>query len=166
MLDVLAPIFAKVVAFDRAEPQLARARKRVQARGYSNVELVIGDLASARVHELCAGRADAVFAARVLHHAPQPGAVVRQLAELARPGGALVVLDYARHEDESMRKQADLWLGFEPKELVRFAKEAGLEDVHVSPVPAPRAGPDKHLSWQALVAKQGDGKEGKRKNHG
>jgi ArsR family transcriptional regulator len=165
MLEVLAPIFERVVAFDRAAPQLARAKRRLAARGYSKVELALGDLESADVHERCDGRADAVFAARVLHHAPQPGTVVQKLARLARPGGAIVVLDYARHEDESMRKQADLWLGFEPKELVRFAKEADLSDVHVSPVPAPRAGPDKHLAWQALVAKKGDEKE-RRKGHG
>jgi ArsR family transcriptional regulator len=169
MLDVLAPIFTKVVAFDRAEPQLARARKRLALRGYTNVELVAGDLASAKVHEKCEGRADAVFAVRVLHHAPQPGAVVQKLALLARPRGAIVVLDYARHQDESMRKEADLWLGFEPKELERFAKEAGLSDVHVWPVPAPRAGPDKHLAWQALVATRDEEKGEKmekRKNHG
>jgi DNA-binding transcriptional ArsR family regulator len=161
-LDVLAPVFARVVAFDRAEPQLARARRRVAHRGYANVELLSGDLASARVHELCDGSADAVFAARVLHHAPQPGTVVRQLADLARPGGALLVLDYARHEDESMRSQADLWLGFESDELVRFALDAGLEEATVARIPAPRSGPDAHLPWQALVARR----KGKRKEHG
>jgi ArsR family transcriptional regulator len=154
LLDVLSPIFARVVAFDRAQAQLARARRRIAARGYTNVDLVEGDLASARVHELCDGRADAVFAVRVLHHAPQPGMVVRQLGDLARPRGAVVVLDYARHEDESMRRQADLWLGFEPAELTRFAHDAGLDEAHVARVPAPRSGPDSHLPWQALIAKK------------
>ena len=35
--------------------------------------------------------------------------------------GAVLVVDYARHDDESMRDEADLWLGFEPAELKRFA---------------------------------------------
>src|SRR5205085_2941431 len=93
---------------------------------------------------------------RLLHHAPLPEKVVEDLAALVRPGGALVVLDYARHDDESMREQADLWLGFEPAELRRFAKKAGLEEAKVSNVPAPRGvrGPDHHLVWQLLVARK------------
>ena len=100
--------------------------------------------------------ADAVFASRVLHHAPQPAKVVAQLASLCAPGGALVVLDYARHDDESMRDQADAWLGFEPAELRRFARSAGLDDVHVTKIPAPLCGdgPDHHLPWQVMVAKK------------
>src|SRR6478609_3023996 len=39
LLDVLAPAFDRVVALDRSAAQLARAERRVQARGYDNVEL-------------------------------------------------------------------------------------------------------------------------------
>ncbi len=152
MLDVLAPVFERVVAIDRAEPQLRRARARVEARGYTNVELVEGDLDSAAVHAAIAQKADAVFAVRMLHHAPQPASLVKMLARLARPGGAVILLDYARHDDEKMRAQADLWLGFEARELARFAKDAGLENPHVARIPAPHAGPDAHLPWQTLVA--------------
>ena len=35
-----------------------------------------------------------------------------------------------------MREQADAWLGFEPAELRRFARAAGLEDVRVTSIPA------------------------------
>ena len=164
LIDVLAPIFDRVVAIDRAEPQLRRARARVEARGYANVDLVEGDLDSTRVREAAFARADAVFAVRLLHHAPKPASVVKMLTELARPGGAVVVLDYVRHDDEAMRAQADLWLGFEARELARFAKDAGLADERVFRVPAPRSGPDAHLPWQALVAKRrGDDKSVKEK---
>ncbi len=152
MLDVLAPVFTRVVAVDRAEPQLRRARARVLARGYANVDLVHGDLDSVAVRDAVGQQADAVFAVRMLHHAPQPGSLVKKLAHLARPGGAVVLLDYARHDDERMRAQADLWLGFEARELARFAKDAGLEAPHVARIPAPHAGPDAHLPWQALIA--------------
>jgi hypothetical protein len=110
---------------------------------------------------------------RLLHHAPRPALVIQQLAELCRPpdaggpagsagsprgtGGALVVLDYVRHDDESMREQADLWLGFEPAELRRFARAANLEDVRVTKIPAPLCGkgPDAHLAWQIFCARRG-----------
>jgi hypothetical protein len=82
---------------------------------------------------------------------------VAHLAALCAPaGGALVLIDYARHDDETMREQADAWLGFEPAALRRFARAAGLEDVHVTRLPAPFCGdgPDKHLPWQVMIAKR------------
>ena len=82
--------------------------------------------------------------------------MVTQLASLCAQGGALVVVDYARHDDESMRAQADVWLGFEPAELRGFARAAGLEDARVTKIPGAFCGdgPDKHLPWQVMVARR------------
>jgi ArsR family transcriptional regulator len=159
LLDVLAPIYERVVAIDRSEAQLARARERVAARGYANVTLVQAELDDKGLRKAVGPGADAVFAVRLLHHAPQPSAFVAQLASLCAPGGALVVVDYARHDDESMREQADAWLGFEPAALRRFARAAGMDEARVSKIPSPFCGdgPDKHLPWQVLVATRNQG---------
>jgi len=154
LLDVIAPVFERVVAFDREPAQLRRCATRLQQHSHRNVELVAGDVDSDAVRRAVSGRADVVFAARFLHHAPKPAESVAALASLAKPGGALVIIDYARHEDESMRDQADLWLGFEERELERFAKDAHLVDVTVRPLPRPFGKtPDAHLPWQVLVAR-------------
>jgi ArsR family transcriptional regulator len=173
LLDVLAPVYERVVAADRADAQLARARERVTARGFTNVTLVHGELDSKEVRGAVGPHgADAVFASRVLHHAPRPARVVEELASLCAPGGSLVVIDYAPHEDESMREQADAWLGFEPAELRRFARSAGLQDSRIMKIPAALCGdgPDKHLPWQALVSRKPAGPEHttrrKRDEHG
>jgi ArsR family transcriptional regulator len=108
------------------------------------------------------GKADVVFASRVVHHAPRPSAAFRAFAALARPGGKILVLDYDVHEDERMREeQADLWLGFSATELCGFAQEAGLvhADVHVLPREFHPAGPDAHLTWHVLVAERPLGDE-------
>lgn len=155
LLDVLAPAFERVVAVDRSEAQLARARARVASRGYGNVRLLKSELGAAELRGHVGDGASAVFASRLLHHAPRPVDLVRQLAGLASPGGAVVIIDYARHDDEAMRGEADLWLGFEPGELGRFARDAGLEGADV--VRLPRAwcgrGNDSHLPWQVMVAR-------------
>jgi DNA-binding transcriptional ArsR family regulator/precorrin-6B methylase 2 len=171
LLEVLAPVYERVVAIDRSEAQLARARERASARGFTNVTFVHGELDGRELLRAVravpgAGHpagADAVFASRVLHHAPQPEKVVAQLASLCAPGGALVVLDYALHEDESMRAQADTWLGFEAAELRRFARAASLVDARVTSIPAPfcGAGPDRHLPWQVMVARKANNGNGK-----
>jgi DNA-binding transcriptional ArsR family regulator/protein-L-isoaspartate O-methyltransferase len=157
LLDVLAPVYDRVIAIDRSEAQLARARERAVARGSANVEFVLGELDDAGVVKAAGDGADAVFAVRLLHHAPRPAKAVERLADLCRPGGTVIVIDYTAHDDESMREQADLWLGFEPAELTRFARSAGLSEARVTPLPAglDTRGPDAHLSFQLLVAKAG-----------
>jgi ArsR family transcriptional regulator len=164
LLDVLCPLFDQVVALDREPVQLARARERVRVHGYQNVELLAGDLHERAVLEQVrrAGPADAVFASRVLHHAPRPAEALAQLAALVRPGGALLILDYAAHDDERMRReQADVWLGFAPEELARHARAAGLTDVHVQEIPSlfRGFGPDHHLTWQICSARREGGLE-------
>jgi ArsR family transcriptional regulator len=159
LLDVLAPVFDRVIAIDRESAQLERARRRAKLRGYTNVEVVRGDLRSEAVHELVQrdGLADAVFASRLLHHAARPAEAMTQLARLTRPGGAVIVLDYDSHNDESMREhQADVWLGFAPEELVRLGRAAGLGDARTTKIPAPfrGTGPDRHLTWQIFSARR------------
>lgn len=155
LLDVIAPAFDKVIAVDRSGAQLERARARVSRRGYTNVKLLKSELAAPELREAVGQGADVVFASRLLHHAPRPVDLVKQLALLARPGGAVLVVDYARHDDESMRDEADLWLGFEPAELKRFARDAGLESAEVVKLPSAFCGrgKDAHLPWQVMIAK-------------
>jgi len=159
LLDVLAPLFEHVVAVDREPAQLERAALRSKLRGYDNVTLLQGDLQSTAVHEAVSrrGLGDVVFASRILHHAPRPAEAIGQLATLTKPDGTLIVLDYAPHDDESMREQqADLWLGFAPEELARFATHAGFSAAQSSTIPAlfRGAGPDRHLPWQVFSARR------------
>jgi len=167
LLDVLAPSFERVVAVDRSGAQLDRARARVARRGYANVSLLKAELGAPELREHVGEGADVVFASRLLHHAPRPVDLVRQLALLAKPadprrgqvGGAVIIVDYGRHDDESMRDEADLWLGFDSKELERFAREAGLEcSAHSDVIKIPAAwcgkGKDAHLPWQVMVSRR------------
>jgi ArsR family transcriptional regulator len=156
LLDVLAPSFERVVAVDRSGVQLDRARARVARRGYTNVRLLKAELGASELREHVGEGADVVFASRLLHHAPRPVDLVRQLASLAKTGGAVVIVDYAQHDDEAMRNEADLWLGFDPSEMKRFAREAELEDADVIRIPAAWCGKgkDSHLPWQVMVARR------------
>jgi SAM-dependent methyltransferase len=164
LLEVLSPLYRHVVAVDRSAAQLAIARERAALRGFTNVDFVEGELDDAAVRKAVTRRAregaDAVFAARVLHHAHRPGDAMKGLAALTRPGGRVVVLDYEAHEDDSLRAhQADLWLGFDADDLRRHARAAGLVDASVSKIPAAWCGqgPDRHVAWQVLVARAPDG---------
>ncbi|HSN97997.1 MAG TPA: methyltransferase [Candidatus Nanopelagicales bacterium] len=173
LLEVLAPVFDRVIALDRSEAQLALAAERLRRRGLTNVDLVCDEVGGAQVKKAMAralgktraGGADVVFASRVLHHAAQPGQALSALTLLARPprggerGGAVCVLDYEAHDDQLLREQeADVWLGFEPAELRRLAEAAGLEQIEIRRLPAAwqGEGPDRHLAWQLLVGFRSD----------
>lgn len=169
LLEVLAPLYEHVIALDRSDAQLELAAERARSRGFSNnVELVRGEIDGPEILELATARggADAVFAARMLHHAPAPAKAVRALASLARPpqageprGGAICILDYEPHADQGLREQqADLWLGFEPADLRRFAEAAGLTDISLRPLPAAWRGdgPDRSIAWQLLIGFRGE----------
>jgi DNA-binding transcriptional ArsR family regulator len=161
LLEVLGPVYERVIGLDRSDVQLALAAERVRRRDLGNVTLVRGEIDGPEVSAaLGQERADLVFASRVLHHAPVPARAMAALVALARPprgadrGGAVVVLDYEAHEDQALREQqADLWLGFEPRELKRLARAAGLEGIHWQRLPAAwqGEGPDRFLGWQLLV---------------
>ena len=157
LLDVLAPAFDRVVALDRSAAQLARAERRVLARGYDNVELFSAEIGDREVRRAVGAGADVVVAARVLHHAPLPRETLKSLAALLRPGGALLLLDYARHMDEALRDaQADVWMGFESRELEEFARDAGLQNVRARELPRGlfQNGVDGHLGWLLLSGKR------------
>jgi SAM-dependent methyltransferase len=135
---------------------LARAARRVQARGYDNVEFYSAEIADKEIRDAVAEGADVVLAARVLHHAPLPRETLKALAHLLCPGGHLLLLDYARHTDEALRDaQADVWMGFEPSELLDFAEGAGLECVSTRELPRGlfQNGVDGHLTWLLLSGK-------------
>jgi ArsR family transcriptional regulator len=157
LLDLLAPVYRRVVAIDRSTARLERARQRVAAHGYENVTLIEDQIGGVRVRAAVGEGADLVLAVRVLHHAPRPKAALADLARLARPGGRVLVIDYARHDDERMsEQQADVWLGFSAEELAGFATAAGLDAVAVGRVPPglARVGVDAHLPLLTLAAER------------
>jgi ArsR family transcriptional regulator len=171
LLDILAPVYRRVVAIDRSEAQLARARQRLRARGYDNVELLQDQMGGADVMAAIGDGADLVVAARVLHHAPRPRSAMSELVRMARPGGRVLVIDYVRHDDERLSEhQADVWLGFSRDELCAFGEDAGLVDLILTEVPSSlvRSGPDAHLDWYCLIGTRPQGapkgKLGERKN--
>ena len=135
-LPLLSPLFERVVAVDRSPARLARCAARIAALGLANVRLREGgfddDDLGAEIGQR--GGADVVLMARLLHHAARPGDTVAQAARLLRRGGALIVVDYLPHVDETMREQGDVWLGFEPARLRACLDGAGLDVIALTPL--------------------------------
>lgn len=137
LLPLLSPLYERVVAVDRSPARLARCSARLASWGLPNVRLREGHVEDPDLLREIGerGGADLVLMARVLHHAARPHEAIAAAARLLRPGGHLVVLDYLPHEEEAMRDQGDVWLGFEPAKLRAWIEQAALEPLALSPMP-------------------------------
>ncbi len=134
LLPLLSPIYDHVIAVDRSPARLAKAAERISALGLPNVRLreaAVDDTDLAQ-EVARAGGADLVTLVRVLHHAARPQDVVASAKRLLRPGGHLVLVDHLPHDNEGLREQGHVWLGFEPAKLRQFLTDAGL--VELAPV--------------------------------
>jgi ArsR family transcriptional regulator len=157
LLELLAPLYQRVIAVDRSPARLARCAERVAQRGHANVTLHEGSFTDVALLERvdAVGGADLVFAGRVLHHASRPSTAIAAFARLMRADGHLVILDYLPHHDEALRKKGgDVWLGFSPQELEGWLSRAGLYTKARFSLPTRlrNSGPDDHLDWQVVVA--------------
>jgi DNA-binding transcriptional ArsR family regulator len=136
LLPLLSPLFERVIAVDRSPARLARCGARIAQWGLPNVRLREGGVDDpALVQELSQrGGADVVVMARFLRYAARPQEAVAAAARLARPGGHVLLVDYLPHDDESLREQGDVWLGFASDKLRAYLAAASLEVVAQNPL--------------------------------
>jgi ArsR family transcriptional regulator len=120
---------ARVIAVDRSEVVLKRARALARRRRVSNVIWKQGQLERLPIRDAAV---DVAMLSQALHHAHNPGRAVQEAARIVKPGGRVLVLDLRTHQEEWVRsKLGDRRLGFEDDELKRMLLGAGLIDVSV-----------------------------------
>jgi ubiquinone/menaquinone biosynthesis C-methylase UbiE len=137
MLEMLARRAARAVGLDVSPAMLAVARVNLDAADLRHVQLRQGD-AYALPGDL--QRFDVVILHQVLHYLDDPARAVREAARALKPGGRLVVVDFAPHHEEALRERhAHRRLGFARMEVEGYLAEAGLAAAAHS-VLQPRAG--------------------------
>ncbi|NJD90498.1 MAG: metalloregulator ArsR/SmtB family transcription factor [Geobacter sp.] len=128
LLMELAAVGAKVIGVDHSPAMLEESRRRVAESGLAIVELRLGEMSHLPLPDASVGT---VVAAMVLHHAPDPVAVLTEIGRVLTSGGMLLLADLARHEREWAREQlADQWLGFDEVEVTGWLTSAGFVDVN------------------------------------
>lgn len=139
LLPDLCAVGARVIAVDNSPKQLEKARERAHALGLtSRIEFREGDLLNL---PLAAASVDAAFAYLALHHVPSPEAAVRELTRVLKPDGRLVITDFRAHDESWLATEhADLWLGFDPAQVVDWMQKAGLADIRVEDRPYAKDG--------------------------
>ena len=119
----------RVIAVDRSEAVLKRARGLAQRRRVTNVVWKRGELEHVPIGDEVV---DVAMLSQALHHAEQPARAVAEAARVTVPGGRVLVLDLRTHEETWVHnKLGDRVLGFSDAELKRMLTSAGLRDVRV-----------------------------------
>ena len=128
---------ARVIAVDRSEPVLERAKGLARRRRVSNVVWKRGELDKLPIKDQAV---DVALLSQALHHAHDPARAVAEAARITKAGGRVLILDLRSHGEEWVRaKLGDRRLGFRDEELARLMTSAGLRDVRVG-VGARKAG--------------------------
>jgi ubiquinone/menaquinone biosynthesis C-methylase UbiE/DNA-binding transcriptional ArsR family regulator len=112
------------VGVDLSHEMLSVARANLARAGLSNVYVRHGDM-----YRLpwSAPSFDAITFHQVLHFADDPAAAIAEAARVVRPGGRLVIVDFAPHDLEVLRTEhAHRRLGFADSEVAAWLAEAGL----------------------------------------
>ena len=118
---------SRVVAVDRSETVLARARSLARRRRVSNVVWKQGELEKLPIRD---ARVDVAMLSQALHHAHDPGRALAEAVRITAPGGRVLILDLRAHQEEWVRsKLGDRRLGFADDELRKMLTTAGLAEV-------------------------------------
>jgi ArsR family transcriptional regulator len=124
ILEILAPRVEHAVGIDQSREMLAVARANLARSGRNNVEVRQADMYALPFPSVSV---DIVTIHQVLHYAEDPAAVLREAARVLRPGGTLLVVDFAPHDLVELRREhAHVHLGFADNQVLGWLTAAGL----------------------------------------
>lgn len=142
ILELFADRFEQGLGLDLNHSMLTYARGKLVEAGIAHAQVRYGDLYSLSLSDACA---DAVVLHQVLHFLSEPLLAIREAARVLRPGGRIVIVDFAPHGLEFLRDAfAHERLGFGEDQVAQWLADAGLAMRSVTAL-APRgdAGRDK-----------------------
>lgn len=129
VLEVFGERIRRGIGVDSSREMLAVARSKLSSVRLGHCQVRHGDIYQL---ELPAGSMDVVTIHHVLHFLDEPARAVAEAARCLRPGGRLLIVDFAPHQLEFLRAEhAHRRLGFSDAEVRAWCESAGLRDVSV-----------------------------------
>jgi ubiquinone/menaquinone biosynthesis C-methylase UbiE len=125
MLELFGPDIERGLGLDLSLDMLALARARLDRAGLKHCSVRHGD-----IYDLALPRDsfDAVIIHQVLHFLDDCPRAIREAAGVLRPGGRLLIVDFAPHDLEFLREEhAHRRLGFAADTVAQWISAAGLD---------------------------------------
>jgi ubiquinone/menaquinone biosynthesis C-methylase UbiE/DNA-binding transcriptional ArsR family regulator len=127
ILELFGPQIERGLGIDLSPAMRAIARARLERAKLRHCAVRQGDIYDLPVAK---DSFDAVVIHQVLHYLDDGAGAIREAARALRPGGRLVVVDFAPHDLEFLREEhAHLRLGFAADTVGAWMSAAGLEPV-------------------------------------
>ena len=148
MLELFAGDIERGLGLDLSLDMLAVARARVDRAGLKHCSVRHGD-----IYDLALPRDsfDVVIIHQVLHFLDDSARAIREAARVLRPGGRLLVVDFAPHELEFLRDDfAHRRLGFATEAVTQWLEAAGLDAVRQQTLPP---GPEGKIAVSLWLAR-------------
>lgn len=124
MLELLAPHYRRAIGIDSSREMIAVARAKLAAAAIGHAQVRLGDIADL---DASVGQADIIVIHQVLHYFDDPGRLLAQARRALKPGGEMLIVDFAPHELEFLRSHhAHRRLGLSEAQMAGWAKGAGL----------------------------------------
>jgi ArsR family transcriptional regulator len=125
MLELFGRRVANALGIDQSREMLAIARVNIERASLSNCIVRLGDMYQMPLPD---ASFDAAIIHQVLHYSDRPDAVIAEAARVLRPGGGVVIVDFAPHALEFLRDEhAHRRLGFADEDMDAWCRAAGLE---------------------------------------
>ena len=123
-LTLLAPLAKEAEGLDLSHHMLTVARANLNRADVRNARVRQGDVTDTPFE---ADSADLVVVHQVLHYLENPETVLAEAARVLRPGGRLLLIDFAPHDLEFLREtQGHRRLGIRHEDVSEWADAAGL----------------------------------------
>lgn len=150
MLELFGPQIERGLGIDLSPDMLSLARSRLERAGLRHVSVRQAD-----IYDLALARDsfDVVLIHQVLHYLDDGARAIAEAARVLRPGGRLLVIDFAPHDLEFLREEhAHRRLGFAADAVSQWMSAAGL-DVVAHRTLSPDAGSDGKIAVSLWLAR-------------
>lgn len=133
VLEIMSDKIAQGWGIDLSSDMLAIARSKLEEKGLENCAVRQGDMYQI---PFSAESFDLLSIYQVLHYADEPSQVISECERVLRHGGKLAIVDFAPHEEETLRHQHQhRRLGFSEIEISRICEECALNVTQVRHLP-------------------------------
>jgi ubiquinone/menaquinone biosynthesis C-methylase UbiE len=152
VLRTFAHLAKQSIGIDQSREMLAIARANLEREGLRHVQIRHGDIYAL---PFANAAADLVTIHQVLHYLDDPARALAEAVRILKPGGRLLIVDFAPHELESLRSDhAHRRLGIAAEHMTGWLQRAGARIAQHEVLPPPRQQDETGLTVSIWLAEK------------